>query len=546
VRRALDTARRTGTPLRPATAIDQLPVAAQPGQVAAAITQSAASVPGLTLTARRALHTARRADAPLRPATAVDRLPVAGPPGQAAATLTGTPAATSSRPGTTTSDRGAATTSRTRGAASSRPAAAASGPAAAASGSAAATPPAASITTAGFSLAVRRALHTARRPTTPLRPATSVDRLPVAGQSGPLTTVPARVADNAAAARRARGAAPATVLRRQIVEAPGFALSVRRALHTTHGGHVAVRPATSVDRLPVAGSAEATVAAVRAVERDPRRSGDTVLRRSPATGRLRPGARHDTVRRLATPAPPSRGGEIRSTNDTRLASIDMPDLMPLRRASVRGKQAGRAGSLATGFGAVEVIVPAGASGGAGRPPTASEQLFAGRNPQHPQNLSSLRQTARPESPLAAGDTVQHTPAASTYLPAPPPVGIRRSPAGSTGVSRSSAARARGTIQRTATSTRATMISRLAEMEAASAVAPPVPAVGLAQAEQGGSYMTDVQPIRVTNTGPPVTPESLLNDRRWFDQLVERIVDRIERHVVDELERRGRRHGSGAF
>jgi len=36
------------------------------------------------------------------------------------------------------------------------------------------------------------------------------------------------------------------------------------------------------------------------------------------------------------------------------------------------------------------------------------------------------------------------------------------------------------------------------------------------------------------------------DPRWFDELVERVVRRVERHVVDELERRGRRYGNGAY
>ena len=32
----------------------------------------------------------------------------------------------------------------------------------------------------------------------------------------------------------------------------------------------------------------------------------------------------------------------------------------------------------------------------------------------------------------------------------------------------------------------------------------------------------------------------------LDDLVDKVVERIEQRVIDELERRGRRHGSGAF
>jgi hypothetical protein len=55
--------------------------------------------------------------------------------------------------------------------------------------------------------------------------------------------------------------------------------------------------------------------------------------------------------------------------------------------------------------------------------------------------------------------------------------------------------------------------------------------------------------RVTPSALPerrVDPRKVLNDRRWFEELVDRIVDRIERRVIDELERRGRRHGRGAY
>lgn len=40
--------------------------------------------------------------------------------------------------------------------------------------------------------------------------------------------------------------------------------------------------------------------------------------------------------------------------------------------------------------------------------------------------------------------------------------------------------------------------------------------------------------------------ALLRDPRRLRELVDAVVDRIERQVVDELERRGHRHSFGAF
>jgi len=45
---------------------------------------------------------------------------------------------------------------------------------------------------------------------------------------------------------------------------------------------------------------------------------------------------------------------------------------------------------------------------------------------------------------------------------------------------------------------------------------------------------------------PDAASALLSDPRRLQQLVDVIVDRIERRVVDELERRGRRQRFGAF
>jgi hypothetical protein len=43
------------------------------------------------------------------------------------------------------------------------------------------------------------------------------------------------------------------------------------------------------------------------------------------------------------------------------------------------------------------------------------------------------------------------------------------------------------------------------------------------------------------SSPAAPEESILDNPRRLDELVDKVVDRIERRVIDELERRGRRH-----
>ena len=45
---------------------------------------------------------------------------------------------------------------------------------------------------------------------------------------------------------------------------------------------------------------------------------------------------------------------------------------------------------------------------------------------------------------------------------------------------------------------------------------------------------------------PTTDRSLLDDPRSLQELTDKVVDRIEARVIDELERRGRRHNPGGF
>ena len=72
----------------------------------------------------------------------------------------------------------------------------------------------------------------------------------------------------------------------------------------------------------------------------------------------------------------------------------------------------------------------------------------------------------------------------------------------------------------------------------------------ASTQGGGAMVNDpTAPVHYTTGGaqpPAVGGHDPMADPRWFDELVERVVRRVERHVVDELERRGRRYGNGAY
>lgn len=45
---------------------------------------------------------------------------------------------------------------------------------------------------------------------------------------------------------------------------------------------------------------------------------------------------------------------------------------------------------------------------------------------------------------------------------------------------------------------------------------------------------------------PVAPQPVVLDRKQLDQIVDAVVRRLEHLVVDELERRGRRHPHGGL
>jgi hypothetical protein len=77
-------------------------------------------------------------------------------------------------------------------------------------------------------------------------------------------------------------------------------------------------------------------------------------------------------------------------------------------------------------------------------------------------------------------------------------------------------------------------------ERAAMISADLPGTGM-----GAQHMTTshVSPLHVE---PAVAAKSVLDDPRALRELTDKVVDRIEARVIDELERRGRRHSSGSF
>jgi hypothetical protein len=65
-------------------------------------------------------------------------------------------------------------------------------------------------------------------------------------------------------------------------------------------------------------------------------------------------------------------------------------------------------------------------------------------------------------------------------------------------------------------------------------------------EPMGAHQMSVSPIRPQPADRATPEQSLLDDPRALDELTDKVVDRIEARVIDELERRGRRHNTGVF
>jgi hypothetical protein len=152
----------------------------------------------------------------------------------------------------------------------------------------------------------------------------------------------------------------------------------------------------------------------------------------------------------------------------------------------------------------------------------------------------------------AGSAAASLPAPN-YLPAPPPVSLNRSPAARAGsppvpasAQPGAPALARGpdgTLRRSLVDTTADLFRAQDSAE--------LPSDDLQEGQQ--MAQNDPARLRVVRSGETgftaeaVTQEvSVLDDPRRLQELVDTVVERIEAKVVDELERRGRRHTPGAF
>lgn len=151
-----------------------------------------------------------------------------------------------------------------------------------------------------------------------------------------------------------------------------------------------------------------------------------------------------------------------------------------------------------------------------------------------------------------------------YLPAPPPVSIRRTvaqpapPVPAVARGGSSALSTAAAAPHTDAVVRRSFLDATAGLFRSSDPGQP-PAIRRFEDGSGGLDMPDQLPTRMSVVGPGFQPfgggggednpfgdVSVPHDDRKLDELVDRVVERIEQRVVDELERRGRRHTPGAF
>jgi hypothetical protein len=406
-----------------------------------------------------------------------------------------------------------------------------------------------------------------------------------AGRSGSAAASAPPGAPDASAPPAASGTAPAftslagptaSALRRSArrSEPRGVDLATARGLAGSVQPNRLLSPALAVAQLPSSSSYPGWLPG-RIPAGEPARPG--TLRRSPARYR----ADH------ADPSMPA------GTNPERLLRTADPramsDLLASGRSAVHGAAPEQPRALASAFGPGEQIRPAGAAAPRGVMPaglatpgpirsdvpvSAAASAFAasafsgpGRRPgtrteRGPrgtdQSASSPDRGDRPgatgRAGLArAGRAASASLPAPNYLPAPPPVSLNRSPAaraGSPAVPASAQpgapALARGpdgTLRRSLVDTTADLFRAQDSAE--------LPSDDLQEGQQ--MAQNDPARLRVVRSGDTgftaeaVTQEvSVLDDPRRLQELVDTVVERIEAKVVDELERRGRRHTPGAF
>jgi hypothetical protein len=279
--------------------------------------------------------------------------------------------------------------------------------------------------------------------------------------------------------------------------------------------------------------------------------------------------------------------------------LGMSDLLAAGRPAQRGAAAERGSSLASAFGVVEHIRPAGAA--AAGSPTAAPGPGAAAWPATAQRSSSHRSVhnfgtfsvsgasavsgASPGSgtssvgrawrPAASSATAERlrraTSGAATqrrraaaetdllaYLPAPPPVSVRSPSAATTAAPPIPASARSGASSRLVPgpdgTLRRSLVDVTADLLRAPADAPELHEGGQPMAlhdQLEQSHLRVVQPgetgpVSTDNATQPATDSTILDDPRRLEELVDKVVERIETRVIDELERRGRRHDWGVF
>jgi hypothetical protein len=237
----------------------------------------------------------------------------------------------------------------------------------------------------------------------------------------------------------------------------------------------------------------------------------------------------------------------------------MPDLLSVRRHGMGGDGAG---PLASSRSAPQEIRPATASGLAPAP-TRSAPLSA-HGPSTADGLTAGLPAA--SSPPGTSQLPRAAVLPRSYLPAPPPISVRRSPAAAPAAAPAVPAVASDIAAATPTPGRpgaGAILRRTMRDSLGSAFGLAATAAGPSRwhaDEQRGQHMAeDHQVIRRLRDGStagsatqadfeiePVTPLPTTTSGQDLDEFVDRVVERIEQRVVDELERRGRRYHRGAF
>ena len=208
--------------------------------------------------------------------------------------------------------------------------------------------------------------------------------------------------------------------------------------------------------------------------------------------------------------------------------------------SAREKTSRSLNRLASAFGIATEIQPGTATSTAGASRVSGTVLASGPGQSAP--------AAPPPSPLVTSRPRANADAALLpYLPAPP----RIPPTQSSGQTRSGRGNSSGDRRAGREAGRSSLFGRLV----------PAPGGGLrrslldltaglfdrdrsAAAESKGAAVSPE--VNVVPADPPSAEPSMFTDQVMFLELVDRVVERIESRVVDELERRGRRYNPGAF